>query len=144
MEELRKEQTGDTTVNYSLGYHLRNGMFGHDGAYGTDLSVNPTTGMVAIFMVQCPGPDQWPPRDLFPQNSDRRFQKGRPVIGIQLRIQIYVAFVLNTDEGRQSKFAAIVARGYARNRGPVEHLQAFGRARLVQRASQFHLHPRPR
>ncbi|HTH48123.1 MAG TPA: serine hydrolase domain-containing protein, partial [Candidatus Limnocylindria bacterium] len=28
MEELRKEQTGATKVNYSLGYHLRNGMFG--------------------------------------------------------------------------------------------------------------------
>ena len=41
MEELRKEQTGATKVNYSLGYHLRNGMFGHDGAYGTDLSVDP-------------------------------------------------------------------------------------------------------
>jgi len=32
MDELRKEQTGTTKVNYSLGYHLRNGMFGHDGA----------------------------------------------------------------------------------------------------------------
>lgn len=65
MEELRKEQTGKTHVNYSLGYHLRNGMFGHDGAYGTDLSVNPKTGMVAIFMVQCSGGDQWAARDLF-------------------------------------------------------------------------------
>ena len=57
--ELRKEQTGKTKVNYSLGYHLRNGMFGHDGAYGTDLSVNPQTGMVAVFMVQCTSGDQW-------------------------------------------------------------------------------------
>jgi CubicO group peptidase (beta-lactamase class C family) len=65
MEELRKEQTGVTKVNYSLGYHLRNGMFGHDGAYGTDLSVNPKTGMVAVFMVQCSGGDQWAARDLF-------------------------------------------------------------------------------
>ena len=65
MEELHKEQTGMTKVNYSLGYHLRNGMFGHDGAYGTDLSVNPTNGMVAIFMIQCSGPDLWAARDLF-------------------------------------------------------------------------------
>ncbi len=50
MDELRKEQTGTTKVNYSLGYHLRNGMFGHDGMFGTDLSVNPKTGMIAIFM----------------------------------------------------------------------------------------------
>ncbi|HEX3856213.1 MAG TPA: serine hydrolase domain-containing protein [Verrucomicrobiae bacterium] len=65
MDELRKEQTGKTKVNYSLGYHLRNGMFGHDGAYGTDLSVNPTNGMVAIFMTQSTSDDKWKARDLF-------------------------------------------------------------------------------
>jgi CubicO group peptidase (beta-lactamase class C family) len=74
MEELRKEQTGTTKINYSLGYHLRNGMFGHDGAYGTDLSVNPTNGMVALFMVQCPGPDQWAARDLFLKTATEVFQ----------------------------------------------------------------------
>ena len=78
MEELRKEQTGTTRVNYSLGYHLRNGMFGHDGAYGTDLSVNPTNGMVAVFMVQCPGPDQWAARDLFLKTATQVFQKIAP------------------------------------------------------------------
>lgn len=75
MEELRKEQTGATHVNYSLGYHLRNGMFGHDGAYGTDLSVNPKTGMVAVFMVQCSGGDQWAARDLFLKTATEIFQK---------------------------------------------------------------------
>ena len=78
MEELRKEQTGATKVNYSLGYHLRNGMFGHDGAYGTDLSVNPQTGMVAVFMVQCPGPDQWAARDLFLKTATQVFKKIAP------------------------------------------------------------------
>jgi CubicO group peptidase (beta-lactamase class C family) len=75
MDELRKEQTGATHVNYSLGYHLRNGMFGHDGAYGTDLSVNPRTGMVAIFMVQCTSGDQWAARDLFLKTATEVFQK---------------------------------------------------------------------
>jgi CubicO group peptidase (beta-lactamase class C family) len=75
MDELRKEQTGSTKVNYSLGYHLRNGMFGHDGAYGTDLSVNPTTGMVTVFMVQCPGPDQWAARDLFLKTATQVFKQ---------------------------------------------------------------------
>src|ERR1043166_5972861 len=75
MEELRKEQTGTTKVNYSLGYRLRNGMFGHDGAYGTDLSVNPTNGMVAVFMVQCTGPDLWAARDLFLKTATQVFQK---------------------------------------------------------------------
>lgn len=77
MAELRKEQTGSTKVNYSLGYHLRNGMFGHDGAYGTDLSVNPETGMIAIFMVQCTGGDQWEARDLFLKTATEGFGKGR-------------------------------------------------------------------
>jgi CubicO group peptidase (beta-lactamase class C family) len=75
MDELRKEQTGTTKVNYSLGYHLRNGMFGHDGAYGTDLSVNPATGMVAIFMIQCTSGDQWAARDLFLKTATQVFQK---------------------------------------------------------------------
>jgi CubicO group peptidase (beta-lactamase class C family) len=65
MDELRKEQTGATEVNYSPRYHLRNGMFGDDGAYGTDLSVDPKTGMVVIFMVQSSGGDQWSAHDLF-------------------------------------------------------------------------------
>jgi len=75
MDELRKEQTGATHVNYSLGYHLRNGMFGHDGAYGTDLSVNPTNGMVALFMVQCTSGDQWAARDLFLKTAAQVYQK---------------------------------------------------------------------
>src|SRR4029079_12005218 len=75
MEEFRKEQTGTTKVNYSLGYHLRNGMFGHDGAYGTDLSVNPATGMVAVFMIQCTSVDQGAARDLFLKTATQVFQK---------------------------------------------------------------------
>ncbi|MDR2462190.1 MAG: beta-lactamase family protein [Verrucomicrobiales bacterium] len=76
MAELRKEQTGATGVNYSLGYHLRNGMFGHDGAFGTDLSVNPQTGMIAIFMVQCTSGDQWAARDLFLKTAAEVFDKN--------------------------------------------------------------------
>jgi CubicO group peptidase (beta-lactamase class C family) len=75
MDELRKEQTGATKVNYSLGYHLRNGMFGHDGAYGTDLSVNPTNGMVAIFMVQSTSGDKWAARDQFLKTAANIYQR---------------------------------------------------------------------
>jgi CubicO group peptidase (beta-lactamase class C family) len=75
MDELRTEQTGKTKVNYSLGYHLRNGMFGHDGAFGTDLSVNPKTGMVAVFMVQCTNGDQWAARDAFLKTATQIFPK---------------------------------------------------------------------
>jgi CubicO group peptidase (beta-lactamase class C family) len=62
-------------VGYSLGYHLRNGMFGHDGAYGTDLSVNPTNGMVAIFMTQSTSDDRWAARDLFLKTATQVYQK---------------------------------------------------------------------
>jgi CubicO group peptidase (beta-lactamase class C family) len=75
MDELRKEQTGKTKVNYSLGYHLRNGLFGHDGAYGTDLSVNPQTGMITLFMIQCTSGDQWSARDLFLKTATQIFPK---------------------------------------------------------------------
>jgi len=75
MDELRKEQTGATKVNYSLGYHLRNGLFGHDGAYGTDLSIDPKTGMVAVFMIQCTSGDQWAARDEFLKTARRIFPK---------------------------------------------------------------------
>ena len=72
--QLKTEQTGATHVNYSLGYHLRNGMFGHDGAYGTDLSVNPQTGMIAVFMIQCTSGDQWPARDQFLKTATEVFK----------------------------------------------------------------------
>lgn len=75
MDQLRKEQTGATKVNYSLGYHLRNGMFGHDGAYGTDLSVNPTNGMVALFMVQSTSDDRWTARDQFLKTAAQVYPK---------------------------------------------------------------------
>jgi hypothetical protein len=67
---LRKEQTGTTRGNCSLVYHLRNGMFGHDGAYGTDLSVNRATGKVAVSRG-----DQWATRDSFLKTAAQVFQK---------------------------------------------------------------------
>jgi len=81
---LRSEQTGETHVNYSLGYHLRNGMFGHDGAYGTDLSVNPDTGLVAIFMVQCTGGHQWEARDKFLQTAREVYRKEKKSVSSAL------------------------------------------------------------
>jgi hypothetical protein len=72
---LRKEQTGTTRGNCSLVYHLFKGMFGHDGAYGTDLSVNRATGKVAVFMIQCTRGDQWATRDSFLKTAAQVFQK---------------------------------------------------------------------
>ena len=44
--------------------------------YGTDLSVNPTNGMVAVFMIQCSGPDLWAARDLFLKTATEVFSKN--------------------------------------------------------------------
>ena len=76
MDELRKEQT-TFAGHYSLGYHLRNGMFGHDGALCCDLSVNPTNGMVTIFMVQSTSGDKWAARDQFLKTAAYVYQKRR-------------------------------------------------------------------
>jgi len=40
--------------------------------------IDPTNGMVAIFMVQCPGPDQWAARDLFLKTATEVFKKVAP------------------------------------------------------------------
>ncbi len=64
-----------TKVNYNLGYHFQSSMFGHDGACGTDLSVNPRTGMVAVVMLQCTGGDQSAARDSFLKTATSVFPK---------------------------------------------------------------------
>lgn len=76
MEELRKEQTGKTKVNYSFGYHPRGGLFGHDGAFGTDLSISPASGMVLLFMVQCCSNEKWTIRDQFLKTAAGVFKNG--------------------------------------------------------------------
>jgi len=65
MDELRKEQTGTTKVNYSLGYHLRNGMFGHGRRLRHRFAVNPATGMVAVFMTSARVATNGPPATCF-------------------------------------------------------------------------------
>jgi len=52
-------------------------MFGHDGADGTDLSVNPQTGMIAVFMTQSTSDEKWKVRDLFLKTAVEVFQKTR-------------------------------------------------------------------
>lgn len=44
----------------------------------TDLSVNPKTGMVTVFMVHCPEPDQWAARDLFLKTATHVFKNIAP------------------------------------------------------------------
>ena len=63
-----------TNSQFDLGLDSRIGVQA-DLSYGTDLSVNPKTGMVAVFMVQCTSGDQWAARDLFLKTATQVFSK---------------------------------------------------------------------
>jgi hypothetical protein len=69
------------------GYHLRNGMFGHDGAYGTDLSVNPTTEWWPSSWCNAPAPTNGPPA-ICSSKQRQTFSRNRPLIGLQLRTSV--------------------------------------------------------
>ena len=42
------------------------------------MSVDPKTGMVAVFMVQCSGGDQWAARDLFLKTAAQVWAGHKP------------------------------------------------------------------
>ncbi len=56
-----------------------------DGAHGGDLSVNPTSGIVAIFMIQCSGPNLWAGRDLFLKTATEVVSDCWPLRGLEGR-----------------------------------------------------------
>jgi len=64
-------------ADVEAGTPMRKGMFGHDGAYGTDLSVHAGTGMIALFLVQCSSGDQWEARDHFLKAATKVLGKSR-------------------------------------------------------------------
>jgi CubicO group peptidase (beta-lactamase class C family) len=56
VRELTTKQTGDGVPNaYGLGFDVGGGRFGHGGAYATNMSVDPKTGLITIFLVQHAG-----------------------------------------------------------------------------------------
>ncbi len=56
VKELTTKQTGDAVPNtYGLGFDVGGGQFGHGGAYATNLSVDPKTGLITVFLVQHAG-----------------------------------------------------------------------------------------
>jgi CubicO group peptidase (beta-lactamase class C family) len=56
VKELTSKQTGEGVPNaYGLGFDVGGGQFGHGGAYATNMSVEPKTGLITIFMVQHAG-----------------------------------------------------------------------------------------
>jgi hypothetical protein len=76
--------------------------------FGTDLSLDPETGMVAIFMVQCSGGDQWPARDLLLKTATRSFQNepAREAVRVLARLQLNRL----TRSHRRRRFFDLAAR----------------------------------
>lgn len=68
---MTSKQTGaKLNVGYGLGWATNNGVFGHGGAYGTNMTIDPERGLILVFMVQHNG---------FPKdgaNSHDSFQKA--------------------------------------------------------------------
>jgi CubicO group peptidase (beta-lactamase class C family) len=56
VKELTTKQTGEGVPNaYGLGFDVGGGQFGHSGAFATNMSVDPKTGLISIFLVQHAG-----------------------------------------------------------------------------------------
>ncbi len=56
IEEMRRKQTGALKENYGLGWQLLpNGAFGHGGAYGTYLYIDPRRNAAAVILTQSVG-----------------------------------------------------------------------------------------
>lgn len=56
IEEMHRKQTGTLKENYGLGWQLLpGGAFGHGGAYGTYLYINPAHGAAAVILTQTTG-----------------------------------------------------------------------------------------
>lgn len=56
IEEMRRKQTGALKENYGLGWQLLpNGAFGHGGAYGTYLYLDPAHNAAAVILTQTTG-----------------------------------------------------------------------------------------
>jgi CubicO group peptidase (beta-lactamase class C family) len=57
VKEMTRRQTPDTVKeSYGLGWMVGSGFFGHGGAFGTNMTVDPGRGLVTVFLVQHAGP----------------------------------------------------------------------------------------
>jgi CubicO group peptidase (beta-lactamase class C family) len=74
--EMTRRQTPATlTRSYGLGWDLSDRAFGHGGAYSNDMSVDPKTGLITVFLVQHAGflGDAGKSNSLFKQAAKARF-----------------------------------------------------------------------
>ena len=56
VRQMTSKQTAPEVSNsYGFGFATGGGTFGHGGAYSTNMTVDPTTGLITVFMVQNAG-----------------------------------------------------------------------------------------
>ena len=55
IHEMTRRQTAEGLNSYGLGWTVSPNGFGHGGAYSTDMFIDPTAGLITIFMVQNAG-----------------------------------------------------------------------------------------
>lgn len=56
VEQMTTKQTGDALPDaYGLGWATGGGTFGHGGAYATNMTIDPRSGLITVFMVQHAG-----------------------------------------------------------------------------------------
>lgn len=79
VQEMATKQTGSLKESYGLGCSVGPGVFGHGGAYATNLQIDTKRGLVTVFMVQhngFPG-DGAKSLPAFRKAAEERFGKGK-------------------------------------------------------------------
>jgi CubicO group peptidase (beta-lactamase class C family) len=78
VREMTSRQTGAAKVGYGLGWATNNGVFGHGGAYATDMTIDTKRGLITVFLVQHAGfpGDGARSRAAFQKAAQERFGKA--------------------------------------------------------------------
>lgn len=76
---MTSKQTKALSVGYGLGWATNNGVFGHGGAYGTNMTIDPDRRLILVFMVQHNGfpKDGGKSHEAFQKASRQRFGNSK-------------------------------------------------------------------
>jgi CubicO group peptidase (beta-lactamase class C family) len=58
VKTMTSHQTGELPSSYGIGWSTEkkpDGSFGHGGAYGTDMRIDPKSGLITVYMIQHAG-----------------------------------------------------------------------------------------
>ena len=81
VKEMTSKQTGDAVKDsYGLGWSTGGGSFGHGGAYSTNMTIDPKSGLMMVFMVQHAGfpGDGGKSLGAFQKAAEEHFGKAKP------------------------------------------------------------------